>query len=118
MLLRRSSATLDQLKPETVKDINTFKNVIILELASISAQERDLNGLVQNALQPRAPQGSEVGLLQLVRSIPNQQTDLRELIMRLMDQGSKDVDLNTLMKDLEFLFQKNQIAIRISLLQT
>ena len=116
-LFLRLSTVVGQLKPEAVKDEDTFKTVTIPELADISAQERELNLLVQTALQPRAPQGTEVDLLDLVRSVANQQTDLRELIMRLIDQGSEDVNLDALMRDLESLFQKNQIAIRVSLLR-
>ena len=107
---------LRQLKPESVKNEDAFMNATIPELVDISAQERELNTLVQTALQPRAPQGTEVELLHLVQSVPNQQTDLRELIMRMIDQGSENVNLDALMKDLESLFQKNQIAIRISVL--
>lgn len=116
-LLVRMSKVIEELKPESVKNQDAFRNATIPELVDISAQEKALNSLVQTALQPRAPEGAEVDLLNLVLSVPNQQTDLRELIMRMIDQGSENVNLDALMKDLESLFQKNQIAIRVSVLR-
>lgn len=117
-LLVRMAKMIGELKPESVKNQDAFGNATILELVDISAQEKALNSLVQTALQPRAPEGAEVDLLSLVQSVPNQQTDLRELIMRMIDQGSENVNLDALMKDLESLFQKNQIAIRVSVLRS
>lgn len=39
--------------------------------------------------------------------------DLRELSMRLIDRGEGPVNLDILMHDLESLFQKNLVDIRI-----
>lgn len=116
-LLIRMAKVIEELTPEAVKNQETFETITIPELADISAQEKALNLLVQAALQPRAPEGAEADLLNLVQAVPNQQIDLRELIMRMIDQSSENVKLDSLMKDLESLFQKNQIAIRVSVLR-
>ncbi len=44
-----------------------------------------------------------------------QEIDLRELIIRLIDQKEGIVNLGALMHDLESLFQKNLVDIRIRL---
>ena len=44
-----------------------------------------------------------------------QEVDLRELIMRLIDQREGTVDLSALMQDVESLFQKNLVDVHIKL---
>jgi hypothetical protein len=101
-----------------VRDLRGFQAVVLARVVALDKEERELTGELQRAIQPRAPEDTEVRLMELISvNATDRQTDLRELIIRLLDQGEEKVNLNALMKDLQSLFQKNQIAIHISLLQ-
>jgi hypothetical protein len=67
------------------------------------------------------PEDGAVGHFEFIRnSGTNQEIDLRELIIRLLDQQEDKgaVNLGELMNDLESLFQKNLVDIRIRLRAT
>jgi hypothetical protein len=88
-------------------------------MVALDKEERGLTSEVQQAIQPRAPEGTEVRLMELISAnTTGPQTDLRELILRLLDHGDAKVDLDALMSDLQSLFQKNQVAVHISPLQS
>ena len=79
-------------------------------------EEKKLGEEVQEATQQRPAQGSELILMEFIQSgSTGQEIDLRELIIRLMDRREERVNLDALMNDLESLFQKNLVDIRIKL---
>jgi sirohydrochlorin ferrochelatase len=85
-------------------------------LLELQSQEQEISEEVQQAVEQRPPVGTEVRLIELLRaSSSGQQVDLRGLIIHLLEQGESEADLDALMKDLQSLFQKNQISIHISL---
>jgi hypothetical protein len=103
------------LAPEILGDFKCFKNDALAQLVELSAEAKALTAEVQTAIQPRSPEGSEIRLMHLLTEASDRQSvDLRGLIMWLLDEGEAEVDLEALMRDLQSLFQKNQIAIRIS----
>jgi hypothetical protein len=107
-----------QVTAEVLRDLKGFQAGVLARMVALAKEERELTSEVQRAIQPRAPEGTEVRLRELISvNTTGRQTDLRELILRLLDQGEEKVNLNTLMQDLQSLFQKNQIAIHLSLLQ-
>jgi hypothetical protein len=79
-------------------------------------EEKKLAEEVQQAIQQRPAAGSELKLMKLLQSNGfEQEVDLRELIMRIIDQREGTVDLSALMRNLESLFQKNLVDISIKL---
>ena len=78
--------------------------------------EKKLEEEVQEAIQQRPAAGNELKLMKLLQpSGFGQEVDLRELIMRLIDQREGSVDLSALMDDLKSLFQKNLVDLHIKL---
>lgn len=121
----RVHAALDQARlldqhiaPEIAQDLGRWNTTILEPLSTLTQTERDLAGEIQRAVQPRPAEGTEIDLLQLLAaSSSGRQIDLRGLIIHLLDQGSETVDLDAIMTDLRFLFQKNQVSIHVGLLQ-
>ena len=71
---------------------------------------------VQQATQQRPAEGRELTLVEFVQNNgANQEVDLRDLIIRLLDQQEEKVavNLDELMHNLESLFQKNLVDIRV-----
>lgn len=107
----------NQLVPQAVENLDSFRDETLAQLIALSEQGQALAEAVQQAIRPRPPEGSERRLLDLLaQSSPRQGADLRAMITDLLDQGEEGVNLEALMGDLQSLFQKNQIAIHISLL--
>ena len=105
-----------QINPEIIGDVLKFKSNILKPLIDFTEEERRLKSEVQQATQKRPAQGSELKLIESIRdNNTGQEIDLRELIIRLMDQKEGIVKLSALMHDLESLFQKNLVDIRIRL---
>ena len=72
---------------------------------------------VQQALRKRPPEGGEEALLHSLQALANaNEVDLYSLIVRELDHPDEPFDLDQLMSDLQVLFQKNQIGLRIRLL--
>ena len=86
-------------------------------LYEINQRANELAKAVQDALQKRPPDANEEQLLQLLQSISKRnEIDLYSLIMLMLDQEEQSIELNELMDNLQGLFQKNQIGMRIRLL--
>jgi hypothetical protein len=107
----------DSLLKAQIDDFASFDRVILKPLSALLLQEMDLNARVQSALQRPGPEGSEIQLLQtLSQYATSRDVDLRGLILQLMDRKEQVIDLDQLMRDLQALFQKNQIGIQIHML--
>lgn len=106
----------EQINTEIIGDVLKFKSNILKPLIDLTEEERRLKTEVQQATQKRPAQGTELKLIESIRdSNTGQEIDLRELIIRLMDQKEGIVNLSALMHNLESLFQKNLVDIRIRL---
>ena len=106
----------EQIHIEVISDQNNFRGSILGPLVHLAQEEKKLEDEVQQAIQQRPATGNELKLMKLVQSSSlGQDVDLRELIMRLIDQREGTVDLHTLMLDLESLFQKNLVDIHLKL---
>jgi len=106
----------EQINTEVIGDVLKFKSNILKPLIDLTEEERRLKSEVQQATQKRPAQGTELKLIESIRDSNSvQEIDLRELIIRLMDQKEGIVNLSALMHDLESLFQKNLVDIRIRL---
>lgn len=115
--LERAGEIRDQVTPTGVRELRFFEDQIINQLVLMQITTKDLRKELQRALEKRLATGSEVHLIEFLQeSEAGKSIDLRGLIIRLLDQEQERVDLDTIMKDLQSLFQKNQIAIYISLL--
>jgi hypothetical protein len=109
----------NQITIEVLRDLKEFQVGVLAHMVALDKEECGLTSEVQQAIQPRAPEGTEVRLMELISAnTTGPQTDLRELILRLLDHGDAKVDLDALMSDLQSLFQKNQVAVHISPLQS
>ena len=103
VVLQSASRLREQIRIEVISDQQ-------------SMQENILEEEVQQAIQQRPAAGSELKMMKLLQSNGFvQEVDLRELIMRLIDQREGMVALDVLMRDLESLFQKNLVDISIKL---
>ncbi len=79
--------------------------------------KRALADEVRGLVRPRAAEGSEVLLLEMIKQASGGQMDLRAMAVRLMDQGDQQLDLDAVIGNTQIsLFQKNQITIYLSLL--
>ena len=109
----------EQVSADGIRELDAFQSKLIHPLGLLRGQEQKLYTEVQKALQKRPPEGSEIRLINLLQAPrAGQQTDLRGLIIGLIEQSEEDVDLDKLMADLKSLFQKNQISIHIDLLSS
>ncbi|PKN96073.1 MAG: hypothetical protein CVU43_22615, partial [Chloroflexi bacterium HGW-Chloroflexi-5] len=60
------------------------------------------------------PEGSEIKLMEMLDgSSSTQRIDLKLLIIKMLENGDDEVDLNDLMRDVSALFKKNQISVYI-----
>ena len=98
---------------EALRDSEAFRSHTLPKVAVLNRAEKAITDELHKALEPRPPLGTEMRLVELLQASSTPQTDLRELIIRLLNEGQEDVDLAALMQDLRGLFQKNQIAIFI-----
>jgi len=100
-----------------IDDFDSFYRLVLEPLSTLLLHEADLGGRVQSALQRRGPEGSEIELMQTLSQYATaRDVDLRGLILQLLDRGERSIDLDRLMRDLQSLFQKNQIGIQIHML--
>ncbi len=114
--LQLATRLREQICIEVIDNQKSFEISILKPLVDIAKEEIKLKEEVQQAIQHRPAVGSELKLMKLLQSSGlGQEVDLRELIMRLIDQKDGTVDLSGLMHDLESLFQKNLLDIRINL---
>ncbi len=116
--LKQVTALTQQVKPEVIGDHKSFEVGILRPIVALQEEEEQIARRVQQTIQQRPAVGTEVALMdQLRSSTSGSQIDLRALILELLGNEKRSVDLDQLMKDLESLFQKNQIALYIELLQ-
>ncbi len=114
--LRLATKLREQMHIETISDQKSFQDSILKPFVHLVEEEKGLEEEVQQAIQQRPAAGNELKLMKLLQSDGfGQEVDLRELIMRLIDQREGAVDLNALMRDLESLFQKNLVDMSIKL---
>ncbi len=114
--LQLATRLREQIRIEVIGDRNSFENSILKPLVVLAKEELRLKEEVQQAIQQRPAVGNELKLMKLLQSSGlGQEVDLRELIIRLIDQREGIVDISALMHDLESLFQKNLLDIRINL---
>ncbi len=112
--LDAATSIKEQISSEIISDSNRFQRDLLTPLLSLIEEEKSLEMEVQRAIQQRPAEGSELKLMQLFQANnAGHEVDLHELIMQLIDQGTESVNLDALMHDLESLFQKNLIDIRI-----
>lgn len=98
--------------PEIVGNLDQFKT-LILPLIGLSDEQKQLEIEIRQATQQRPAEGNELKVMDVFRSMDGE-IDLRGVIIRFINQEEK-VNLGALMHDLESLFQKNLIDIRIKL---
>jgi len=114
--LQLATKLREQIRIEIISDQKSFQSSILRPLVLLAEEEKKLEEEVQQAIQQRPAAGSELKLMKLFQSNGfGQEVDLRELIMRLIDQREGTVDLSALMHDLESLFQKNLVDVHIKL---
>ncbi|MFL5590734.1 MAG: hypothetical protein ACJ8DI_24215 [Ktedonobacteraceae bacterium] len=114
--LQLATKLREQIRIEIISDQNSFQSSVLRHLVLLAEEEKKLEEEVQQAIQLRPAAGSELKLMKLFQSNGfGQEVDLRELIMRLIDQREGTVDLSALMHDLESLFQKNLVDVHIKL---
>ena len=106
----------EQIRIEIISDQKSFQGSILVPFVYLAEVEKKLEEEVQEAIQQRPAAGNELKLMKLLQpSGFGQEVDLRELIMRLIDQREGSVDLSALMDDLKSLFQKNLVDLHIKL---
>jgi hypothetical protein len=114
--LQLATRLRDQVRIEVIGDQKSFENSMLEPLIDLAKEELGLKEEVQQAIQQRPAVGNELKLMKLLQSSGlGQEVDLRELIMRLIDQREGIVDISALMHDLESLFQKNVVDIHIKM---
>jgi hypothetical protein len=103
-----------QVTPEILGNLAHFKS-LILPLINLADEQKQLEVEIRQATQQRPAEDSELRLMEIFRSMnAAEELDLRGVIISLINQEGT-VSLNALMHDLESLFQKNLIDIRIRL---
>jgi len=114
--LRDATIIKEKIRVDIIGDQQLFKDEILKSLISLAETEKKLAEEVQQSVQQRPAKGTELRLMELFQiSGTEQEVDLRELIIRLIDQGETSVKLDALIHDIESLFQKNLVDIRIKL---
>jgi hypothetical protein len=107
----------NRLSPELLREMDRAEEGVLHPLNKVLEQETALAANVQQILKRRSPEEAEAELLALLQMIAaHDEADLYSLIMRQIDEGKESIDLSELMTQLQGLFQKNQIGIRIRLL--
>ncbi len=92
---------------DTLGDFSAFKDMIVHPLTQLATEERVLRAEVQNAIQKRSPEGSELRLMQMLdSSTQSQRVDLRGLIIKMLENGDDTVDLDDLMGNITFCVQE------------
>lgn len=103
-----------QITPEILGDLTHFKS-LILPLIALANEQKQLEIEIRQATQQRPAEGSELRLMEIFRSMNAAEgIDLRGVIISLINQEGT-VSLSALMHDLESLFQKNLIDMRVRL---
>lgn len=116
-LLDELSSVQNKLSPELLREMHKAKAEVLKPLGEIIAGEVAAADGVQQALRKRSPEAREEALLQSLLVLSNaNEVDLYSLIVRQLDHPDEPFDLDQLMSDLQALFQKNQIGVRIRLL--
>jgi len=114
--LQLATKLREQIRIEIISDQKSFQGSILVPFVYLAEVEKKLEEEVQEAIQQRPAAGNELKLMKLLQpSGFGQEVDLRELIMRLIDQREGSVDLSALMDDLKSLFQKNLVDLHIKL---
>jgi hypothetical protein len=107
----------EQLTSTLLRDKAQAESEVLQPLHTIFERAQIVDAEVQRAFQKRAPDGSEVELLDLLQTvIVKDEIDLYSLIMHQLDEGDEGIELDQLMEQLQSLFLKNQIGIRIRVL--
>ena len=107
----------EHLSPDLLRDMAHAEADILQPLQEVFEEERAVTAEVQHVLQKRVPDKAEAELLELLQAItPDREADLYSLIMHQIDQGDDEIELGQLMQQLQCLFQKNRIGIRIRVL--
>lgn len=116
-LLLRIADLQQQLTIDVLGDMSRAKSEILKPLQEIAAAEDAVADSVQQALRKRGPNEREGALLRSLQALANtNEIDLYSLLVRQLDQSNEQFNLDQLMDDLQSLFQKNQIGLRIRLL--
>lgn len=106
-----------RLSPELLRDAERAETQVLRPLSDIFEEEKTVAAQVRRTLQKRPPNEAEAQLLDLLQaSEATEEVDLYSLIMHQLDQGQDEIDLSRLMQQLQGLFQKNQISLRIRVL--
>lgn len=116
-VLQRVELVTMKLSVPLLREIERAEVELLQPLQTATKQADLLAKTVQQALQKRDPDTRERQLLHLLQTIAvNDEADLYSLIMQSLDQEDQFIELPELLHNLQGLFQKNQIGIRIRLL--
>ncbi len=116
-LLLQIADLQQQLTIDVLSDMGRAKSEVLKPLHEIATAEGEVADSVQQALRKRAPDEREGALLRSLQTLANtNEIDLYSLLVRQLDQSNEQFNLEQLMDDLQPLFQKNQIGLRIRLL--
>lgn len=116
-LLAQLVAVQARLSAELLREMPKAEAEVLKPLGNIVAGEAAAASGVQQTLRKRIPEGREDELMLSLRTLANSNdVDLYSLIVSQLDHPDKPFDLDQLMEDLQSLFQKNQIGLRIRLL--
>lgn len=116
-LLKQLTVVQGRMSVGILRDMLKAESEILKPLGAIVAGETAATNGVQQALRKRSPEGREEALLQVLQTMTNaNEIDLYSLVVRQLDRSDEAFDLGHLMSDLQALFQKNQIGLRIRLL--
>lgn len=116
-LLLRLADLQQRLKIDTLRDMDRAEKELLEPLRQIFTAENEVAHSMRQALRKRSPEGREEALLNSLQTLANNgDVDLYSLIVRQLDRPDETFDLDQLMSDLQTLFQKNQIGVRIRLI--
>jgi hypothetical protein len=116
-VIEKVGALQEHLSLDLLRDIPRAESELLQPLQEVYAEVQAIAAEMQHALQKRPPEGAEAELLRLLQeSNANGEVDLYSLIMQQLDEREGAVDLDPLMHQLQELFLKNQISIRIRVL--
>lgn len=116
-LLERLATVQGRLSANLLREMSRAEAEILKPLNEIVAGEKAAANAVQEVLGKRSPNEQEGALLRSLHSLANSnEVDLYSLIVSRLEQSDDTFDLGRVMDDLQSLFQKNQIGLRIRLL--
>lgn len=107
----------EQLTPDVLRDKARAESEVLQPLHTIFTKAQMVDTEMQRAFQKREPDESEAELMELLQTITmNGEIDLYSLIMHQLDQETDAIKFDQLVAQIQALFLKNQVGIRIRVL--